>query len=773
MARAARRRLGLTRYFVAVSLVAMTALGTALVWVSSSMMVQQAIRLGTVTATSVNAYAVAPLTTEQFRTGILDDEAHQAIAAATSGFADKLVELRLWSSDGRLMYSDARNTTTGLPDSTRFERVRLTGEPDAQMVTDVRALLGGDQLAASEQPVLDVYVPVRAGDTASTETAVGRQADAAVVGAAEVMIDQTVSQQTLAHGVRTVTLVVAAGLALLWLLLFRTVHTTSRRLQSTALENARLALLDSLTGLPNRRLLADRMRRGIDQAQEEGTRVGLVLLDIDRFKDINDTLGHDRGDELLEQVADRMRDALRDEDIVARLGGDEFAVLLPDVRTVENAERLARRIRSLFATPFRLGGMELHVEPSVGVACLPDHAHDASSLMRTADVAMYTAKVQRTGVAVYDADEDHSSPARLQLLGDLHRALAAQGASVGGERSAAAEGVAANGADERRDAGEARRAADRRGAPEGPTARTDGGHGTPDEADERAAAAPEEPVPAAPPPPAGAPDDDLTRQLEMYYQPKIDLGSGQVAGLEALMRWHHPVHGMLLPGTFIPLAEQSGLIHVLTSFALRESVRQLAQWRAEGRETPVAVNLSAHDVANAGVVDLIERLLAEHDVPAHLLEVEITETALIADTSRVVPVLERLGALGVRVAIDDFGIGSTSIAQLRDLPVDELKIDRLFVSDLGDENREGSQLVVQAMVDLAHSFGLRVIAEGVEDAGTAALLGRLGVDQAQGFFYAHPSPAGSVTVASRRRVVRPRRGPGHDDVDTHPPIRIN
>lgn len=748
MARAARRRLSLTRYFVVVSLVSVVALGLALVWVSQSVMRNQAVRLGTVTATSVSAYAVKPVTAEDFRTGILDDATHDAVAAATAGFADKLVELRLWSSDGRLMYSTAQNTTTGLPDNTRFESVRASGQPDARLVTDVRSMPGGQELASTERPVLDVYVPVEAGDTASPDTAVGTQPDAAIVGAAEVMIDQTVSQEALADAVRTVTLVVVAGLALLWLLLFRTVNTTSRRLQSTALENARLALLDSLTGLPNRRLLADRMRRGIDQARDEGTRVGLVLLDIDRFKDINDTLGHDRGDELLEQVADRMRDALRDEDIVARLGGDEFAVLLPDVRTVANAERLAQRIRSLFATPFRLGGMELHVEPSVGVACLPDHAGDASSLMRTADVAMYSAKVHRSGVAVYDPEEDHSSPARLQLLGDLHRALDEQGAGVD---AAAAPGVVApgpapavRGTDEPGDEVKAAGRATRAGA-----------------ADEVDAAL------------LDATDEERLRQLEMYYQPKVDLKTGRIAGLEALVRWRHPVHGMLLPSSFIPLAEQSGLIHVLTAFALRESVRQLAQWRAAGRTTPVAVNLSAHDVGNGAVVDLIERLLAEYEVPAALLQVEITETALIADTSRVVPVLERLGALGVKVAIDDFGIGNTSIAQLRELPVNDLKIDRIFVSDLRDDNREGSQLVVQAMVDLAHSFGLRVIAEGVEDETTAAILARLGVDQAQGFFYAHPSPAGDVAEA-RRRLVRPRRGPGHDEpVDTQPQITVN
>lgn len=670
MPRAARRRSSLTRYFVVVSLVATTMLGCALVWVSSSVMRQQAVRLGTVTASSVGSYAVAPLNAEMFRTGILDDGQRAAVTAATSGFKDKLVELRLWSIDGRLMYSTARNTTTGLPDNTRFERMRASGEPDARIVTDVRRLPGGSALASTEQPVLDVYVPVRAGDTSDPTTSVGVQPKDAIIGAAEVMIDQTVSQQSLADAVRTVTYVVVGGLVLLWLLLFRTVHSTSKRLHNTALENARLALLDSLTGLPNRRLLADRMRRGIQQARDEGTRVGLVLLDIDRFKEINDTLGHDRGDELLELVAERLRHSLRDEDVVARLGGDEFAILLPDVRTVENAARLAHRVRDVFGAPFRLGGMELHVETSIGVACLPDHADDASSLMRTADVAMYTAKTHRTGVAVYDPDDDHSSPARLILLGDLHRALeqAESGAST---------------------------------------------------------------------------------ELEMHYQPKIDLASGRTVGLEALIRWRHPEHGLLLPSSFIPLAEQSGLIHVVTRFALEESIRQLAAWNGQGSTTPVAVNLSAHDVATDHVVDLIETLLQRYHVPVGQLEVEITETALVSDRSRVIPVLERLAGMGVRVAIDDFGIGNTSISQLRDLPVDQLKIDRLFIADLRDDTRGGSQVVVQAMVDLAHSFGLRVVAEGVEDESTSTILARLGVDEAQGFFYARPAAPTELPVQVR------------------------
>ncbi|MDQ0375134.1 putative bifunctional diguanylate cyclase/phosphodiesterase [Cellulomonas humilata] len=684
----------------------MLVLGCALVWVTWSVMSQQSVRDGIATAETVTNYATATVPTDSFvLPENLDQTQKDAVATATSGFGERLVELRLWALDGSLIYSSADHTETGFPDGDRLDLVTTGGEPSARVITDVRGS-GTSSEGGTERHVLDVYVPVHAGDVVDPDPS---REDSDVIGAAEVMLDHTAAGAALAEAVRTLALVVALGLLALWMVLFRTVWTASRRLQATALENARLALLDSLTGLPNRRMLAERMRRTILEAEETGSRVGLMLLDIDRFKDINDSLGHDRGDELLEQVAERLRGALRDDDVVARLGGDEFAILLPDVRSVANAERLARRVRGLFVPPFMLGELPLHVDTSVGVACLPDHATDPSSLMRTADVAMYAAKHHRTGVSVYSADEDDSSPARLVLLGDLHRALT--------------------------------------------------------------------PAPGAP------------RELRMHYQPKIELATGRTVGLEALMRWVHPTRGVLPPTTFIPLAEQSGLIHDVTRYALTECVTQLAAWRAEGRATPVAVNLSAHDVTTVAVVDLIESLLEEHTVPADLLEVEITETALVADPSRVVPVLERLGALGIRVAIDDFGIGNTSISQLRDLPVDELKIDRLFVADLGVDGREGSEVVVQAMVDLAHSFDLRVVAEGVEDEPTAVILRRLGVDQAQGFLYSQAVPAddlrltpsvprprrdragtrGGVAVAGSRpattRHTRPPRSPGTDDTN--------
>lgn len=632
----------------------MLALGATLVVTISGVLQRQALRDGIDAAQTVAVYAGRAVDAESFTLALLDPGQRARLEDELAGYEGRLVALRLWTFDGNLLY-DSHAASTGFADGDRLDTATRRATPDARVVTDVQ----GGALGGTERQVLSVYTPMNV--------------DGHVLGAAEVVLDHTATTAALRDGSRTVTVVVAAGLVILWLLLFRTVLTASRRLQTSALDNARLALLDSLTGLPNRRLLADRLGRAIERAPVDGTRVGLVLLDVDRFKDINDSLGHDRGDELLEQVAARLRDVLRDEDLVARLGGDEFAVLLPEVASVEDAERLAQRVRGVFAAPFVLGELPLHVETSIGVACLPDHADDATSLMRMADVAMYTAKAHRLGVAVYSPDEDDSSPARLVLLGDLHRALGARGAGAGD------------------------------GTEDGPA------------------------------------------ELELHYQPKVDLRTGRTAGYEALIRWRHPTRGLLPPDLFVPLAEQSGLIHELTRFALTTVVAQLAVWQGEGRTTPVAVNLSAHDVTSPAVVVLIEHLLLEHDVPAALLEVEITETALVTEPSRIVPVLERLSVLGVQVAIDDFGIGNTSISQLLDLPVDQLKIDRRFVTGLTAtslaSSGRGSGVVVKAMVDLAHSFGLTVVAEGVEDAATAEMLRSLDVDQAQGYHYAQALPA--------------------------------
>ncbi|WP_242511350.1 putative bifunctional diguanylate cyclase/phosphodiesterase [Pengzhenrongella frigida] len=658
----ARKRTPLTRYFSVVSVVSMLTLGVALVATTSQLSRDRAIEEGIETAQTVQAYAQAPVPLDAHTLGTLSPEQRAAVVASVDGFSTRLVALRLWAADGEMLFDSAAADPSGFPDGQRLDMAVRSNTPNARVVTDVQGDLNLLSSTGTEREVLDVYVPIDYGTV--------------VVGAAEVVLDYSGTAATLTKGNRTITGVVAVGLLLVWLLLYRTVRKFSSRLQSTALDNARLALLDSLTGLPNRRMLLDRLARAVETAAEVGTGVGLVMLDIDRFKDINDSLGHDMGDELLAQVALRLQAALRDDDLVARLGGDEFAVLVPAIRSAKDAEGLAERVRTVFTEPFQLGEMELHVETSIGVACIPEHATDGSSLMRKADVAMYTAKVHRLGVAVYSPHEDDSSPARLVLLGDLHRALT-----------------------------------------------------QPDE-------------------------------LVLHYQPKIDLRTGATIGVEALMRWEHPTRGMLPPGLFVPLAEQTGLINDLTRFALEKAIEQIAAWQADGYSLAVAVNLSAHNLTSFTVVDTIVELLDKHQVSPDLLEVEITETALVADPSRILPVLTRLDGMGIRVSIDDFGTGTTSISQLRDLPVTQLKIDRLFISDL-ESNPDvcGSEIVVKAMVDLAHSFGLVVIAEGVEDARTASRLAALDVDQAQGFLYSKAVPPAEIAAARAALVPTQRQSP--------------
>jgi diguanylate cyclase (GGDEF)-like protein len=463
--------------------------------------------------------------------------------------------------------------------------------------------------------------------------------------------------------------VVAIGLLVVWILLFRTVRNASRRLRASAAENARLALLDPLTGLPNRRLLNERLDRAVGDAYRDGHHVGLLLLDIDRFKEINDSLGHDRGDQLLIQVADRLRELVRDTDTVARLGGDEFAVLLTTVRSVDDGAMFAERILGAFSEPYVIDGLVLHVDTSVGLAVLPDHAEDGQALMKRADVAMYIAKAGRRGMSVYESERDASSPARLMILGDLRRAL------------------------------------------------------------------------------------DVDDQLSVHYQPKLDLHSGRIVGLEALLRWQHPERGSVAPGEFIPIAEQTGLVHLLTRRVIEMVLAQIREWRRDGWEIQVAVNLSALNLAEPDFDQRIAELLAEYDVPAHLLEFEITESAIVQDPERAAATLSRIAAMGSTIALDDFGIGNTSISQLRDLPIDTLKIDRSFIIDM---ERAGGEVLVKVVTDLAHEFEMVAVAEGVEEHDVAERLRKLGCDLAQGFLYARPLPADQLPAVFATYGTNPR-----------------
>jgi len=421
------------------------------------------------------------------------------------------------------------------------------------------------------------------------------------------------------------------------------------------------AVTDPLTGLPNRRLLRDRVAQALLRARRTGETVAVMIIDLDDFKDVNDTLGHHAGDELLTLLAGRLRSALRAGDTVARLGGDEFAVLLPSVADEAAARGVAAALHAAIAEPVALAGLTLDTHASIGIALFPDHADDGDGLLQRADVAMYQAKAQHLGHEVYRPEDDVHSPERLGLVGELRRAL------------------------------------------------EDG-------------------------------------ELVLHYQPKVDLASGLPAGVEALVRWQHPVRGLLPPGEFIPLAEHTTLIAPLTLHVMDQALAQARRWDAEGTPVAVSVNVSVRNLLDGAFPDHVASLLARHGVPAARLELEITETVLMANPARAMEILARLHALGVHLAIDDFGVGYSSLDYLKRLPVDVIKIDRSFVMHMATDPADA--MIVRSTIDLARNLGLRVVAEGVEDAASLETLRGLGCHAAQGYHLGRPAPAAALRLGA-------------------------
>ena len=413
---------------------------------------------------------------------------------------------------------------------------------------------------------------------------------------------------------------------------------------------------DELTGLLNRRGFFASLGETI--AVGDG-RVAVLLLDLDGFKEINDTLGHAAGDDLLRQIGFRLRGVLRGRDEIARLGGDEFAVLVDAVgTTTHDAGEIGRRVRATLTAPFEVAGLSLQVRASVGVALFPEHGTTADELLRQADIAMYQAKQNRIGVAVYASSADPRGGQTLQLSSELERALGAG-------------------------------------------------------------------------------------ELVVHYQPKADVASGAITGVEALVRWQHPARGLLSPDAFVPLAERNGLIRRLTLEVVRTGLAQQARWLAEGIDVPLAVNLSIANLLDTDLPRDLATLLDDMRVRPGRLKLEITESYLVTDPTLIHSNIQELCAHGVGLALDDFGTGYSSLTHLRRLPIDEIKIDRSFIEDL--ETDSDDALIVQSTIDLAHSLNLTVVAEGVETELVWSKLRDFGCDQAQGFYLARPMPAQALT----------------------------
>lgn len=460
--------------------------------------------------------------------------------------------------------------------------------------------------------------------------------------------------QGIAAGVRRMNLVLAAGLGLLWLFLFPVVLSASRRLRRQAAENAHMALHDSLTGLANRDLFANRLTQAIAAAERRNEKVGLVLLDLDRFKEVNDCLGHQHGDELLRHVSSVLSAQVRGSDTIARLGGDEFGVVLTGIETSEQALSAALRMASVLEVPVDIDGVAVTPLASMGMSLFPDHGSDADTLLGKADIAMYVAKADHQTLALYSPDRDFSVPARLGLVTELRRAL-----------------------------------------------RND--------------------------------------EIVCHYQPLAQMVDKDIWGVEALARWQHPVRGLLSPAEFLPVVEQAGLTEPLTRRVLHVALSQCRQWREEGLDLVVAVNLSARSLRDPGLPDLVFAALDEAGVPPENLELEITEDALLEDPAQAKLLLETLAARRVGISLDDFGTGYSSLAYLSHLPVTKVKIDRAFLADMSADDM--NQRIVETVIDLGRRLEMQVLAEGVETAEVWQRLLDLGCPQAQGFYLAKPMPA--------------------------------
>jgi len=422
-----------------------------------------------------------------------------------------------------------------------------------------------------------------------------------------------------------------------------------------------LAYHDVLTGLPNRTLVFDRLAHGLAHAQRAKSLLAVMFLDLDRFKTINDTLGHWAGDQLLRQVAARLQQVLRAEDTVARLGGDEFLVVLEDLPEISQVAHVADKILRAHEQPFDLNGQELHVTVSLGIAIYPRDAADAQTLLKYADTALYKAKAAgRNTYRFFSPEMDLQVHQQLRLENDLRRAL---------ERN----------------------------------------------------------------------------EFELHYQPQFDLATGRLLGAEALMRWRHPLRGLVPPNEFIPLAEDNGLILPMGVWVMHEACRQVRDWQARldhaGSDVRLrmAVNLSARQLQRPGLADQVREVLVTTGLPAHMLELEITESSIMEDPDQALALLQSLHSIGIELSVDDFGTGYSSLAYLKRFPIDRLKIDRSFIG--GIETDGDAAAIVEAIVAMARKLGLRVLAEGVETVAQRDFLASLGCDEAQGYLLGRPLPA--------------------------------
>ncbi|MFI0524757.1 MAG: putative bifunctional diguanylate cyclase/phosphodiesterase [Ilumatobacteraceae bacterium] len=649
-----KRWQGLWRFVVgaAATLVPVLWLGLVLANIFTDEIDDAALRNGELQSVSIVESAIEPfLEPKPLRAGLTPSE--RASFSLTTGSLlrqGRVLQLWLFDLDGRVVFDAAApGAPPGPPVGERDALVAIS-QGVASSLTEVAAAGSAVGDDGEGMVALRAFVAVHP---------VGRPDQ--VVGVAEIHLPYDAIAAQRQQSLERLKFAMVVGLAALWLMLAVIVASMTRRVRRQSRRTEFMALHDSLTGLPNRALHADRVSAALASAGRLGTDVALVVVDLDRFKEVNDTLGHRNGDEFLRIVAERLTAAVRPGDTVARLGGDEFGIVLPGA-TADSVEGILRRLQDALGQEAELAGVAVSAEASMGYAMWPMDAQTSEVLLHRADLALDAAKVARAAIVRYHQGIDEFDPQRLGLIAELRRAISAE-------------------------------------------------------------------------------------ELVLHYQPKVDARTGQVLAFEALVRWMHPVRGMVPPNDFIPIAESTGLIGPLTQWVVDSALAQLAEWSVTHPGLSVAVNISARNLRDDLPGWILNRLVA-HRVKASQLVLEITETSFATDPVRATALLEELSAAGVRVSLDDFGQGYTSLGSLGHLPVSELKIDRGFVVAMQHSSED--RAIVASVIELGHQLGLTVVAEGVETEAVFADLRRLGCDLVQGYLFSPAVPAGEALALMGR-----------------------
>ena len=639
--------MSLTHQVALLSLLPILALGLILARVLQTQIVTRTLADATRSAGIIAHIGIQPrLTPQALRDGLTPAGVRtldQQLSARS--VTQDLARVKIWNARDEVVYSDDHSLIGRTLAPSDDLRDALAGKPKgAEIVTPEAHSETASEVGLGQ--LVEVYVPLRFDRSGPPQ------------GVFEIYLSYRPIASAVTRDKRMIALLIAVGLALLWAILYRIVARASSRLRRQADENHRLARYDQLTGLPNRNLFLEGLAQAAGEEDQGRGAVAILLIDLDRFTEINNTLGVANGDRVLCEIAGRLRAELGPEALVARLGADEYAVMCPRAQGSAGALSTARAVQSSLEQPVVLEGVALNVEASIGIAVMGEHAGDPDVLLQHADAALAHARSHCTRIEVYSSACDHFDATRLVLLGQVRAAL---------ERG----------------------------------------------------------------------------EFVLHYQPKVDLGTRGVTGVEALVRWQHPERGLLPPPGFIPLIEQTALIGPLTLHLIDQALAQMVTWRRRGIDLDMSVNLSARNLLDSELPGKIDALLRRHSIPPARLTVEVTESAAMVDPDRAAAVLEALRSSGVGVSVDDFGTGNASIEYLTTLPANEIKIDRSFITNILEDAR--TEAIVRSTIDLARNLELTVVAEGIETEAVMEHLTALGCEVGQGYFISRPQAADELT----------------------------